>query len=138
MMKVGIMKDELDKILCEKYPKIFKDRHSSMMTTAMCWGFECGDGWYEIIDKLCDDIQKICDENDWQIKAVQVKEKFGELRFYIDRGNDAIWDLIDNATKQSRNTCEVCGKPGKVMGKIWYYCACPEHTHDGDKDELHD
>jgi len=51
------MTPELDKQLCEKYPKIFKNRYADMRTTAMCWGFECGSGWFNIIDKLCSNIQ---------------------------------------------------------------------------------
>jgi hypothetical protein len=56
------MKEELDRKLCEKYPEIFKDRNADMKTTLMCWGFECGDGWFNIIDRLCDNIQ-------WRIDA---------------------------------------------------------------------
>ena len=51
------MKKELDEALCAKYPKIFADRHKSMMETCMCWGFDHGDGWYNIIDQLCRQIQ---------------------------------------------------------------------------------
>ena len=51
------MKTELDEALVAKYPKIFKHRHAPMTHTAMCWGFECGDGWYNIIDVLCSNIQ---------------------------------------------------------------------------------
>jgi hypothetical protein len=51
------MRSELDKQLCEKYPKIFKDRYADMRTTAMCWGFEHGSGWFNIIDLLCGQIQ---------------------------------------------------------------------------------
>jgi hypothetical protein len=47
------MRDELDKALVEKYPLIFKNRYGNMQETAMCWGFECGDGWYNILDTLC-------------------------------------------------------------------------------------
>ena len=47
------MKRQLDEALCAKYPLIFKDRNADMRTTAMCWGFEVGDGWYNIIDVLC-------------------------------------------------------------------------------------
>jgi hypothetical protein len=47
------MKKELDELLCKKYPEIFKDRYAPMNQTAMCWGFDCGDGWYNIIDTLC-------------------------------------------------------------------------------------
>lgn len=51
------MKKELDELLCKKYPKIFRDRHAPMTVTCMCWGFECGDGWFNIIDALCVNIQ---------------------------------------------------------------------------------
>lgn len=47
------MREELDAQLCEKYPLLFKDRNAPMTHTAMCWGFCCGDGWYNIIDTLC-------------------------------------------------------------------------------------
>ena len=51
------MKKEFDEALCAKYPKIFKYRHAPMTHTAMCWGFDCGDGWYNIVDALCSNIQ---------------------------------------------------------------------------------
>jgi hypothetical protein len=47
------MREELDAKLVAKYPQIFKNRFGDMRETAMCWGFECGDGWYNIIDVLC-------------------------------------------------------------------------------------
>jgi len=57
------MRDELDAALCTKYPKIFVNRHASMMETAMCWGIETGDGWYHIIDNLCGIVQSAIDYN---------------------------------------------------------------------------
>ena len=57
------MKKELDEALVAKYPKIFKYRHAPMTHTAMCWGFDCGDGWYNIIDVLCSNIQHHVDQN---------------------------------------------------------------------------
>lgn len=51
------MRKELDELLCKKYPKIFRDRHAPMNETCMCWGFDCGDGWFNIIDQLCANIQ---------------------------------------------------------------------------------
>jgi len=47
------MRKELDEALCARYPLVFRDRNENMQNTAMCWGFECGDGWYNIIDTLC-------------------------------------------------------------------------------------
>ena len=51
------MKQELDKLLCKDYPKLFVNRNADMQTTCMCWGFECGDGWYNILHQLCESIQ---------------------------------------------------------------------------------
>lgn len=59
------MREELDKQLCEKYPKIFEDRYKDMQKTAMCWGFSHGDGWYQIINQLCANIQH---HIDWSVK----------------------------------------------------------------------
>ena len=56
------MREELDNKLCAKYPKIFKNRHADPRTTAMCWGFEHGDGWYNIIDMMCANIQSHIDQ----------------------------------------------------------------------------
>ena len=51
------MREDLDKQLCEKYPRIFKDRYSDCANTCMCWGFSHSDGWYSIIDALCSTIE---------------------------------------------------------------------------------
>ena len=57
------MKVELQKQLFEKYPKIFRQKDLSMKETCMCWGFECGDGWYNILDCLCAGIQNYIDNH---------------------------------------------------------------------------
>lgn len=67
------MNDKLDKQLCEKYPKIFKNRYADMRTTAMCWGFECGEGWFNIIDILCGQIQS---HINWSRR-----QRLGDLRY---------------------------------------------------------
>lgn len=55
------MSPELDKYLCEKYPKILSERNKSPAESCMYWGFECGDGWFFIIDTLCYRIQRHID-----------------------------------------------------------------------------
>lgn len=59
------MNQELDAALCAKYPKMFVNRNKSMQETCMCWGFECGEGWYNIINQLCGNIQR---HIDWKEK----------------------------------------------------------------------
>ena len=59
------MKHELDKLLCEKYPKMMVNRNKDMTETCMCWGFEVGDGWFNIINQLMGNIQH---HIDWKRK----------------------------------------------------------------------
>lgn len=134
------MKRELDEALCAKYPKIFVNRHAPMTETAMCWGFECGDGWYNILDNLCSNIQHYTDWNNEnyakghkqykqvpQVVAVQVKEKFGGLRFYYDGGDDHISGMVRMAEAWADNTCEECGNPGKSRKGGWIQTLCDKH-----------
>jgi hypothetical protein len=124
------MSPDLDQKLCEAFPKIFKDRHGDKRETAMCWGFEFSDGWYNIINKLCAAIQKHLDENPDVTQAVaeQTKQKFGTLRFNMSGGDDYIRDLIEHAVGESGRNCEVCGKPGKTVGARWVKTVCAEHA----------
>jgi hypothetical protein len=130
------MRQELDEKLCKDYPKIFANRNGDMTTTAMCWGFECGDGWYPLIDLLCHEIQWHIDKNAKagtpQFVASQVKEKFGGLRFYGDGGDNRISDFIWFAESMSTIMCETCGAPGKRRGRGWIYTACDAHTKELD------
>lgn len=176
------MKKELDEQLCKKYPKIFRDRHAPMTKTAMCWGFDCGDGWYNIIDKMCANISNYVKYRredrviallmnraltraikgdmstlnrlpKWaqqevltnlkdpepqffsvpkkiDVVAVQVKEKYGTLRFYIHGGNEYVDGLVQMATAMSSVTCEVCGSVGKIRNGPWIRTLCDEHAKE--------
>jgi len=77
------MNEKNTKQLLQKYPKIFAQHTKPMTETCMCWLFECGDGWYNILDMLCSLLQWDIEKNGYpEIEAVQVKEKYGTLRFY--------------------------------------------------------
>ena len=130
----SLLKLELDRELCETFPKIFKDRYSSPKKTAMCWGFECGDGWKDILYELCHMIQSHIDFNSRpnkpipQVVATQVKEKFGTLRFYYSGGDSVIDGMVDMAEAWSAHTCEVCGEVGKIRDKGWIMVRCDKHV----------
>ncbi len=140
------MRKELDEQLVAKYPLIFKNRHGDMKETLMCWGFECGDGWYQILDSLCDQIQHYTDWNNQnfekgykqykqvpQVVAVQVKEKFGGLRFYYDGGDDHISGMVRMAESWAANSCEECGAPGKTRHGGWIRTLCDAHEAERQK-----
>jgi hypothetical protein len=100
--------------------------------------FECGDGWADLLVELCEKIQShlvtLSPESVYDIVALQVKEKYGSLRFYISSYDEVIECLIDEYSRKSRYVCETCGKPGKIRGSVWLYAACNDHTKDGDHD----
>ena len=124
------MKQELDKLLCEKYPKMMVNRHKPMMETCMCWGFEVGDGWFNLLDQLMGNIQH---HIDWknrdgevvsQVTLDQVKEKFGTLRFYYTGGDDVIDGMVRMAESMSGVMCEECGNPAESKSGGWIRTIC--------------
>lgn len=120
------MNEELDKTLVEKFPKIFADRHKSMQETCMFWGFECGKGWFNLIDSLCTCIQHYLDYKPEvsQVVATQVKEKYGSIRFYFCGGDDYVRGLVTMAEYLSESTCEICGNLGKLNDDGWMKVRC--------------
>lgn len=54
------MDKELDIKLCELAPTLFGDRYKSMRQTALCWGFECGNGWREILREAAVQLEPLC------------------------------------------------------------------------------
>ena len=112
------MNAENAKYLVDNFPNLYQDYGGDMKATCMAWGFECGDGWFELLKDLS---EKLEPEG---VVATQVKEKFGTLRFYARSATDETFALIDEAEDISEKTCEVCGKPGTLRGKGWVQTLC--------------
>lgn len=158
------MNEEKANTLYKKFPKILNKVY-----------FDIDDGWYDIIDTLCFQIQqhidysremkarvllinraiKSCQKgNDWlmkklyepnyaarliregiqkvpeaceQVVAIQIKEKFGTLRFYYDGGDRYIRGLVTMAEALTERVCEKCGNPGKIRGGSWIRVTCDLH-----------
>ena len=60
----------------------------------------------------------------------QIKEKFGELRFYYSGGDQEIAGMVQFAEYLSSKTCEVSGEPGELCKKSkgfnWYKTLSPK------------
>lgn len=112
------MNTELENKLFEKYPKILDKQ--KLLDGCL----RCGDGWYMLIDTLCHDLQFNTDHNNRkeqgnegrypQVQALQVKEKLGGLRFYINSANDVQMGEISFAESMSYKICEKCGSTDDV------------------------
>jgi hypothetical protein len=134
------MEKELELKLVEKYPKILKDYGGDMRQTALCFGFQNDNGWYDLLDKCMNKLQYFCDLCSKEGRLVQViantiKTKYGTLRYYydIDGANDTessiIDDIVSEAENKSERTCEVTGKDGTLCVRHgWYTTLCYEEA----------
>lgn len=87
------------------------------------WGTRVGT--QEDIDRA----QKKFDETPCPV-AVQVKEKFGTLRFYVDGATDVQYNYIEFAELMSSRTCEKCGQPGETYPIGWHQTLCEKHADE--------
>ena len=135
------MKTELQTQLVGKYKPIL---------SGLDWGIECEDGWYWLLDQLCYSIQSEVENANtlwpalkFSVRAVQVKPKYGSLRFYVDfisaqnledhdydkihKYMDRISGMISFAERMSGTICEVCGQPGKASKHMYPRTLCEQH-----------
>lgn len=98
------------------------------------YGFECGDGWFDLLMRLSvkieADLRAMLTEGKRRqdLPCVhQVKEKFGTLCFYMNQ--PAQWgEWIREAHAESARTCELCGAPGALSTRGgWWRTMCSRH-----------
>jgi hypothetical protein len=134
------MTKELELKIVNRWPAWF-DMKGDVRRTLMPFGFAHGDGWFNIIWNLCEDIERILPKPDKiqqvedkldnapkQFEVIQVKQKFGSLRFYYNlkdaKFNLKINEFVNKAEELSSTTCEVCGEPGKLVGEHYVQTLC--------------
>ena len=137
--------------LISSFPKLYCEANhlDSLENPFSVYGFECGDGWFSLLKELSSELTLLiestpvkcinCDQEVHQHNstecerysptwphAVQVKEKFGSLRFYMEGAvSPAMYSVIDAFESSSLTICEACGSLGelrKTMG--WWAVRC--------------
>jgi len=106
----------------------------------MAFGYECGEGWYKLIECCFDRIEEYIKEHEQEVglEILQVKEKFGGLRIYYYGGDDYIENLIRETCKKSYEICESCGSTQNVSTKNlgWVYTRCEKCFKDMEEKNL--
>lgn len=89
---------------------------------------ECGDGWFDIIWSMCEEIEQDIRRTHptFTFRIIQLKEKWGDLTVYTVGGNGSIDKILRKYKIKSLETCELCGKPGKLRTKGWHQVRCEE------------
>jgi hypothetical protein len=88
---------------------------------------DCGEGWYQLIFDCDAELAAI--DPDYQV--LQIKQKFGSLRFYCASNDESKSKTMSDVTLKyeqlSLRTCELTGKPGVIMKKgLWFKTLDPE------------
>jgi hypothetical protein len=113
----------------EKYDEL-EEKYKSILRTS--YGFEVPLGWLVIIEQF---LERAINFEGW-FKVVQIKEKFGGLRFYIDSGEECpedvyteITNVIMSVENRSFTTCEICGEPATYRKERgWKKTLCDNHV----------
>jgi hypothetical protein len=102
------MKKELDELLCKKYPEMLVNRYKPMQETCMCWGFEVGDGWFNILDQLMGNIQH---HINWSIKqhtnAIQNNEMIAQCKAGVFDMFEKEYNHIANTEYKEKRLTEI-------------------------------
>ncbi len=167
--------------LFKRFPFFYPQK--KLTESLMGFGFECGDGWFDLLWDLCLQIEKKGQGKSWYhgvkykwyeypkkiweffiairffwwyktpqfllkflrdifsksfynewryppFEVIQVKEKFGGLRFYPNSAPKSVWNLIDIAEEKSYEICEECGKKGTLRKGGWWATLCDKHAKE--------
>lgn len=119
--------EDFGKYLAETYKSIYPQP---------LW-IECNEGWHTIIDELSKQVAQVAEqhppvEGEPCVSVVQIKEKFGGLRYYIDYHNmndddiQKIEYIVRNAEMKTFAVCEDCGGDGQRVSprRYWMKTLC--------------
>ncbi len=102
----------------------------------MSYGFDCDDGWFDLIRTLSQKIEDAARQtglepknNAWP-EATQVKQKMGSLRFYLYDPTEVMTALIRKAEQDSAKICETCGNPGATVRSSRIQTLCDIHEKE--------
>jgi hypothetical protein len=110
------MRKSLEDALYATYAPLFRQKDLPATEGGMGRGIECSDGWYAILDGLCDAISGHGHQAGHPLLEIaQVKQKMAGLRIYTDGRCDWCSGAIDFACRLSHHVCEETGRPGVLM-----------------------
>jgi Archaeal TRASH domain len=122
------MTPEKEKEIVRNTPNLFYNKSRDLSDLPInLFGIDCEDGWASLIRESLEKIDKIASKSGYPTRVVQIKEKYGELRIYLDTETDEMSEICLQATLSSRKVCEMCGNPGVLKEKNrWYYTSCED------------
>lgn len=126
----------LNKSLCEKYPFLLpRNRFSGEVVEDYDYSYTeldaMPDGWRKVFgEQMCEEIQnelnKLSEEDKLKYRILQIKEKYGYLRWYSNWHTDEIAKIITKYEELSERTCIKCGAAATKISLGWISPWCDE------------
>ncbi|MDO8177676.1 MAG: hypothetical protein Q7T62_05465 [Undibacterium sp.] len=103
------------------FPYLYRGRTKPQDESAMCYGFECGDGWYQILYDLSQELTGHMLLHPFlDLELMQVKSKFGTLRFHLNYSDSSTEEIISRARRRADLVCEVNSKTKHASDPLKY------------------
>ena len=129
------------KKLCKRYPfLIVCDWNGKPLGYEFTYLDDMPEGWRKTFGKeICEEIRRVLVKANYlnKYRVIQVKEKYGSLRWYDDGAPSSIYhelqDVIDKYEEMSVRTCIRCGRPATKISLGWIspFCdKCAEKFHN--------
>ena len=103
----------------------FRNKYQFLNDVSLC---EVPRGWIHIlINPMCEEIQAALTSHGHldQYHVWQIKEKYGELRWYDDNSDfDYIQDIVSKYIELSKITCALCGRQTSPAKHMWDVPLC--------------
>ena len=126
----------LNKSLCEKYPFLLpRNRFSGEVVEDYDYSYTeldaMPDGWRKVFgEQMCEEIQnelnKLSGEDKLKYRIMQIKEKYGSLRWYTNWTTDGLEKVIAKYEAESCRTCCKCGALATKISLGWISPWCDE------------
>lgn len=114
-----------NKALCERYPFLIihnqwtnepKENYDYIELDSMPSGWRSAFGM-----QMCEEIREVLIKNSYlyDYRIADIKEKYGELRWYDFGAPEEVHNIIDKYTELSRKICICCGQPATKISMGW-------------------
>ena len=102
------MNKELTLRLYADFPTLYQGRTKPQTESSMCWGFECGDGWYPLLQELSEQLMAHLEQHpELKFEITQIKSKNHSLRIHYRGADIVIETLIARTCQQALVTSEI-------------------------------
>ena len=94
-------------LLYSQFPRLYRTFRLDTETEVSTQGLQCGDGWFQLIYDLSDQLYNCVSIE--PVEAIEIKQKWGTLSYKVNVSNKEVDQIISDYVRLSNTICEHCG-----------------------------